>query len=218
LWYLPLDLWKPRVVRRRIGERFNHHNTCRRSLMKRAVLGLGAALAFAVTGAKAQSVVPVGKPFSFGVAGGASVPTGDFGDGVKTGYNISALVEFRGPAWPVAIRVEGQWQQFDFKAGGGASDKLLGGLANVLYYFPSKGLVKPYVTGGLGVVNVKTDLGDNCSLADCSPSATKFAYDFGAGLQFQMTGISTFIEANWQSVQTENTAARMFPIRVGIKF
>ena len=46
----------------------------------------------------------------------------------------------------------------------------------------------------------------------------KFAYDFGAGVEFRLTGMSTFVEANWQSIQTEDVALRTIPIRVGIKF
>lgn len=191
--------------------------------MKRSVFGVAIGLALVATAANAQSVVPAAKPVSFGIAGGMSMPTGDFGDMAKAGYNVSGLLQFQQPTWPVAIRVEGQFQNFDGKdAFEGANAKTIGGLANVLYYFPTKSTVRPYVTGGLGFFHVKTDGGDACSeeFGDdvCTDSANKFGYDLGAGLEFQLSGISTFIEANWQSVQTEGSATRMIPIRVGIKF
>jgi opacity protein-like surface antigen len=162
--------------------------------------------------ASAQSIVPVAKPVSFGVAGGVSVPTGDFSNGVKSGYNLSGLVEYQAPAWPVALRLEGQWQQFKFKELDNGSDKLIGGLANALYYIPSKSIVRPYITGGLGFFHITADYDGE------SESANKFAYDLGAGLQFRLTGMSTFVEANWQSVQTEGYSSGMIPIRVGVKF
>lgn len=188
--------------------------------MKRSLHGavIVGALVMAASTVGAQSMSPISKPVSFGIAGGASIPTGDLSHIVKTGYNISALVQFRGALWPVSLRVEGQWQQMDFKDNVPGSVKTIGGLANVLYYFPNKSLVKPYVTGGLGLVNFKQDLGSGCGLPDCSPSATKFAFDLGAGLEFRLTGMSTFVEADWQSIQTEGSAARTFPIRVGLRF
>lgn len=191
--------------------------------MKRSVFGVAMGLALVATAANAQSIVPAVKPVSFGISGGLSMPTGDFGDGFKSGYNISGLLQFQQPTWPVAIRVEGQYQDFSGKDGlDGASAKTIGGLANVLYYFPTKSTVRPYLTGGLGFFHIKGDAGDACSAelgADaCSSSENKFGYDLGAGLEFQLSGMSTFIEANWQSVQTEGSATRMIPIRVGIKF
>jgi opacity protein-like surface antigen len=175
--------------------------------MKRTLVGVAMGLALIAGAANAQSV----KPFSIGISGGLSAPTGDFGKGYKSGYNVSGMFEFQPPAFPVALRLEGQWQQFDAKAGSG-NFRTLGALANVVYYIPSPGIVKPYFTGGLGVINgkEKTSLG--------SGDATKFAYDLGAGVNFQLTGISTFVEANWQSIQAEGGAVRQFPIRVGVKF
>jgi len=40
----------------------------------------------------------------------------------------------------------------------------------------------------------------------------------GAGLDFQLSGMNTFIEANWQSIRAEGAAANQIPIRVGIRF
>ncbi|HEU6450058.1 MAG TPA: hypothetical protein VFT57_01465, partial [Gemmatimonadaceae bacterium] len=85
--------------------------------MKRSVFGVAMALALVATAANAQSVVPAAKPVSFGIAGGMSVPTGDFGDGFKSGYNVSGLVQFQQPTWPVALRIEAQYQDFGAKGG-----------------------------------------------------------------------------------------------------
>jgi opacity protein-like surface antigen len=192
--------------------------------MKRSVFGVAMGLALVATAANAQSMVPAVKPVSFGISAGLSMPTGDFGDGFKSGYNISGLLQFQQPTWPVAIRVEGQFQDFGGKDGlDGASAKTIGGLANLVYYVPTKSTVKPYLTGGLGFFHLKSDLGDSCSddVADedfCSSSDNKFGWDLGAGLEFQLSGMSTFVEANWQAVQTEGGATNMVPIRVGIKF
>jgi opacity protein-like surface antigen len=172
--------------------------------MKRMLVGVAAAVALMAGAANAQDV----KPFSFGISGGLSVPTGDFGKGVKSGYNASGLFEVQPAGFPVALRLEGQFQQFDAKAGNG-NLRTLGALVNAVYYIPSAGVVKPYFTGGVGMVNLKPKGFDG---------ETKFAYDLGAGLNFQLTGVTTFVEVNWQGIQTSGSAANQLPIRVGVKF
>ena len=180
--------------------------------MKRSVFGVAIGLALVATAANAQSVVPAAKPVSFGIAGGMSMPTGDFGDAFKSGYNVSGIVQFQQPTWPVALRVEAQYQDFGAKGGVDASAKTIGGLANVIYAFPTKSTVRPYVTGGLGFFHLKMDAGE------LSSSDNKFGFDMGAGLDFQLSGMNTFIEANWQSIRADGSAANQIPVRVGIRF
>jgi hypothetical protein len=47
---------------------------------------------------------------------------------------------------------------------------------------------------------------------------TKFGLNAGAGLRFQLTGFSTFIEARWHTIFTEGKNAQGVPISVGITF
>ena len=82
----------------------------------------------------------------------------------------------------------------------------------MIYAFPTKSTVRPYVTGGLGYFHLKAEEGD------LSASDNKFGFDMGAGLDFQLSGMNTFIEANWQSIRAEGAAANQIPIRVGIRF
>ena len=180
--------------------------------MKRSVFGVAMGLALVATAANAQSMVPAAKPVSFGIAGGMSMHTGDFGNAFKSGYNVSGLLQFQQPSWPVALRIEAQYQDFSAKGGVDASAKTIGGLANVIFAFPTKSTVRPYVTGGLGYFHLKMEEGD------LSGSDNKFGFDMGAGLDFQLSGMNTFIEANWQSIRAEGAAANQIPIRVGIRF
>jgi opacity protein-like surface antigen len=178
--------------------------------MKRTMFGVAVGLVLLAGSASAQSV----KPFSIGISGGLSVPAGDFGKGAKSGFNVSGMFEIKPPLFPVALRAEVQYQKFDAKVGDGGL-RTIGGLVNAVYYLPSPGIVHPYFTGGLGLFNgaaTKCPAGFTCS------SETKFGYDLGAGVQFQLTGISTFVEANWQSMLTSGSATNMFPVRVGVRF
>lgn len=180
--------------------------------MKRSVLGVAIGLALVATTANAQSIVPVAKPVNFGISGGLTMPTGQFGDFFNSGYNVSGMLQFQGPMWPVAIRVEAQYQDFGAKGGIDVNSKTIGGLANLLYYIPTSSIVRPYLTGGLGYFHVKVDGGEE------SASENDLGYDLGGGLEFRLTGMSTFVEANWQAIRMDGESLNSFPIRVGIKF
>ena len=57
-----------------------------------------AALAATVAGvAGAQGVTSMTKPFSIGVSGGASIPTGDLSNAVSTGYNVNGHITYDVP-------------------------------------------------------------------------------------------------------------------------
>lgn len=47
---------------------------------------------------------------------------------------------------------------------------------------------------------------------------TKFGLNAGAGLRFQLTGFSTFVEARWHTIFTEGKNTQVIPISVGITF
>lgn len=51
-----------------------------------------------------------------------------------------------------------------------------------------------------------------------SKTQTKFGLNAGAGLRFQLTGFSTFVEARWHTIFTEGNNTQMVPISVGITF
>jgi hypothetical protein len=53
---------------------------------------------------------------------------------------------------------------------------------------------------------------------DTENTQTKFGLNAGAGLRFQLTGFSTFIEARWHTIFTEGNNSQMVPISVGITF
>jgi opacity protein-like surface antigen len=170
------------------------------------MVGVVASLALVAATANAQSVAPE-KPFGFGVSAGLSVPTGDFGNAAKAGFNFSGLVEYRPPTMPVSFRGEGTYQQFGSKFGKG-SYKVITGLANVVYPFPASGVVTPYATGGLGLASVPAG----------SKREVKFAYNLGVGAQFQLTNVTTFAELTWLGIPVSGGALNQIPLRVGVRF
>lgn len=195
--------------------------------MKRIITGaavLGFTI-FASTGARAQAVPS--NPIQFGVMGGVSFPTSDFKDVIKTGWNAGALLNIGFATSPVALRIDGQFNQFDFKEQSGPHYRVIDGTADAVFNFGSTSMAKLYLIGGAGVYNLKiTNPGE--SLSDFNTnSVTKFGLNGGAGLKLNLPGISPFIEARYHYVflsgndfanNGANPKLQMIPISVGLTF
>ena len=173
-------------------------------LLSRAALGLAATL-FVAPALQAQA--------SFSVAAGATVPMGGTADQFKTGYNITAGIGIKPPLAPLGFRFEGMLNSMDFKTCtlcGNGSARLLAGVANLTL----SGVAMPmgYLIGGVGMYNV--------AFPDISgaPSKTKAGFNIGAGLNFPLTGFSTFAEVRFHLVTTDNESMKFVPITFGIKF
>jgi len=131
---------------------------------------------------------------------------------------------------------------------GTVKNRIIDGTLNATYSFGGLSTTRFYLIGGLGVYNMKTEIesdgqgltplsargaqrvvpGISTQIAppsrqligsgDASNSQTKFGLNAGAGLRFQLTGFSTFIEARWHTIFTKGSNAQMVPISVGITF
>ena len=179
-------------------------------MIKRLVLGVSAvalSMTFAST-AHAQA--------HFGVSAGLSMPVGTFGDVVKSGYNASALLSYSVPLSPIGVRAELGYNRFDFEGGGGNS-QILDGAVNLLISAPSASLIKPYVTGGLGVYRHKATA---TGLIGFEESKTKLGFNGGAGISFGLSGFQTQLEARYVYITKENggDATQYVPISFGILF
>lgn len=190
------------------------------------------AIVLSVSTLAAQGAVTPGieRPVSFGITGGATFPTGDFGDAAASGFNVGALLEFKPSPAPLSFRIEGEFQQFglsdDFKdlieTLGGDPDvkfRIISGTANAVYKFPvASTTVRPYLIGGVGVYNL--DLSDDETLGEEGDveSETKFGLNGGAGIELPLSGLTTFIEVRFHSIFTEDAKTNLIPVRVGIRF
>lgn len=155
---------------------------------------------------------------SIGVSGGLAIPTGDAGDGLNSGYNISAHVGFQPSSLPVGVRIEGMYNRFDFNddVGVDGHTNLLALTANAILgpRVTTPGSVRPYAIGGLGIYNAKASLERGGS----SDSETNFGLNIGAGLDLPLSGIATFVEARYHHVFSDPGSFGMIPIVVGIRF
>jgi opacity protein-like surface antigen len=182
-----------------------------------STLRVAAALAGVVFASSTLAAQAASRP-TFGVSGGLAIPTGDFADGSKSGYDISVNLGFQPATLPVGLRVEGMYDRFDLKddAGFKGHTNILALTGNaVLAAKPStEGSIRPYAIGGLGVYNLKFS---SDAFGD-SDSQTKFGLNIGAGLELPLSGITTFAEVRYHHVFTDGGSLGMVPIVVGVKF
>jgi opacity protein-like surface antigen len=179
--------------------------------MKR-VVSLFAAVAMAVvTGA---SAVEAQSPVRFGLAGGLSLPTGEDKDFFENGFHGQVMLGFGMMALPVKLRADLSYHSFDGKdntLAEGADARAIGGALNAIIGMGGIG-VKPYLSGGLGLYNTKVEaFGEDVTETD-------FGLNGGVGLEFSLTGLSTFLEVRYIHIFTEEEATQIIPITFGIMF
>jgi hypothetical protein len=183
--------------------------------MKR-VVSLLAAVSMAVV--MSASAVEAQSPIRFGLAGGLSLPQSDLGDAFESGFHGQVMLGFGMMALPVKLRADLSYHSLNVEGDGGigfSSDddlRVIGGALNAIVGMGGIG-VKPYVTGGVGFYNSK--FGDFDAEND-------FGINGGIGLEFSLTGMSTFLEVRYVKVfvDDEDTgfSFALVPITFGIMF
>jgi len=186
--------------------------------MKRALrmFGLAAALAApAALSAQASS----DRPVSFGISGGLSLPMGDLGDAVESGYTAAGHIFFKPASFnALSFRGDVSYDRWTTKVSDDANVQSLGFVANALYNVNTTGMVKPYLLGGVGAFNSKVKLDLPGGASGDSESSTDLGIQVGGGLRFQLSGFSTFLEAKYVNVFGDGDSSNWVPITFGIRF
>jgi opacity protein-like surface antigen len=182
-------------------------------------VGSGVALLVAVAAAQ-----PAQAQLAFGLAAGATTPSGSLQDRTNLGYNGLVTVQLGLPALPVQFRADLQYNSFggkDFRdafnqAQEGVDTRVIAGSVNAVFS-PLPGPIKPYAIGGVGYYDTR--------LKGSSDASRKVGYNYGAGLKFGLTGASIFVEARMHQINDAavavgggRTSARFIPITVGVMF
>lgn len=179
----------------------------RRTLTLAAVL---AALTLPMHRAAAQSIT------SFGVAAGATFPSGDFSDYTKTGYHALVTLDVHAPLMPVGLRIDGMFNELDLESSLVSSKgkaRVWAGTANVVL---NTGGLGPYLIGGLGLYHT-TFSADGFTGSD----QTKFGLNGGVGIRIPLTGFSAFAEARYHRLLGTNDSdgsVALVPLTFGIVF
>ena len=151
------------------------------------------------------------KPFSIGVAGGATQPMSDLKSGSNMGYNGTVALGINLPFIPVGLRIDGAYNQFGQKTGG-AKLHIMSATGNVVWKLPSVG-VSPYLIGGAGLYRPTVQVSG-------FPSASEnhFGWNAGAGVTLPLTVIKAFVEARYNSVSVNGATMQFVPLTFGIMF
>lgn len=169
------------------------------------VLAVGAALVLNASAAEAQAK---SGGLYFGVGAGATIPTGDAGDVLKTGWNALAQVGYEMPSG-LGLRGDFIYGQHGLDAGGDEKLKLAGGLGNVTYTFKSASKIHPYLVGSVGIMSAK--------FADESDS--DLAFGGGVGILVHTGSDSNFfLEGRYITINGDPSNTNIIPIQVGIRF
>jgi hypothetical protein len=173
----------------------------------RGVLVAGVVASIAAGGAQAQA-----RGY-FGFGAGASVPTGDFGDGYKVGWIAQVVAGITGPTGVIGGRVNGSITRHNHDTLNDNTAKLVGAMGD-LVFSPggADSKVRPYLLGGIGFQNVKLEAGQ------LENSVTELAYNFGAGITVALSKAKLFVEGRWLSVQTDPSSTNLIPISIGLRF
>ena len=182
-----------------------------------ALAGLTLTAAVAAAPAQAQNAADA-RAVRFGVQAGLSMPTGDFGDGANMGFLVGGTLDLRPAALPVYFRADLAYQRW------GLDDEAFGGLdvdgnasqislaGNVVFPFPTEGMARPYVLGGLGIY--RSTISAEFLGEEQDESETDLGFQLGGGVQFRLSGFDTYIEARYHDVAD----ASFIPIVFGLKF
>lgn len=182
-----------------------------RILRSAAVLGIVSLVA-----AGAANAQGAGRA-SFHVAGGVTLPMGDFGDSFGTGWQGLGGVTFGLGNLPFMLRVDGFYGQNNGDedvVGPDVKVKMFGGMAGAQFGFGNAASpVKPYILGQVGMVNSKVDV-PNLDL----DGNTDFAFGAGGGVGFGLGSLAAFVEGQFVSVMTEDESSNFIAARFGIRF
>jgi hypothetical protein len=167
------------------------------------------------------------RGFYIGIAGGASMPQGDFDDGYDTGFNITIPMGWQRPLSPLGVRLDLSYDNFN----GAIFDDVSGPIefddatvwsaildAKWQLAFGQPDLSTPvrrrtglYLLGGGGVhrfADFGSDAGDETALG----------LNGGAGFQWGWGMNTVFLEARYISAFTDVENANYIPVILGITF
>ena len=158
--------------------------------------------------------------------GGASVPLGNFGDGNDLGFTLGAHVLLAPSKMPaLALRGDVTYDRWKYKGLGSSvingNTSVLGVMGNVILRSSSAMTIKPYVIGGAGLLSSKgsgsVTVG-GVTLSSAGDRQSNLGVQAGGGLEFQLSGFTTFVEAKFVNAFTEGKSTHWVPVTFGIRF
>jgi opacity protein-like surface antigen len=190
---------------------------------------LALALALGAPAVAAQRLRP-----ALGVAGSRTLPVGDYhatanGEGFNAGWQGLVLAALTFPRRRFGLRLDATYGvnrangrlEADLAASLGQPaterTKLLGADLDATYAVGRAARATPYVLGGLGLYRVTVSATSGGLTAD--NSATRFAWNLGAGVSYAVGRIAAFLEARYVAVAAVSgfPQTTFFPLTLGVR-
>jgi opacity protein-like surface antigen len=188
--------------------------------MKKSITTLLALAAVATFASPVVARAQVSNPLKFTIFGGASLPSGDTSDGLKTGYTLGGALDMRVPLMPVGLRGELAYSSLDAKDTGLESAKFndLGGNVNAVFWLPSAGTpLTAYLTGGPSYSHLTFKVSD--SGVTESASENHWGFNVGGGIDFALGGLGTRLDVRYRRISLGDGANyQTIPITFGVTF
>lgn len=187
--------------------------------MTRALWGMALGTALAV----APGLAPVAgaqdtKAVSLGVSGGISLPTLDLGDVTDPGFAVAGHL-YVAPSGTKVVRFRGdatydRWGAKNVNVAGQNADWYSVGVSANVQFRPGAeedASLRPYLLVGAGVFNTK-------STASGAKMVSDFGVQGGGGLEFQLSGFTTFLEAKYVNTFVNGNDRNWVPVTFGVRF
>lgn len=165
----------------------------------------------------APALLPAQRPVSLGIAGGASIPTGDLRDGVDIGWHGLATIAVSTLMQPLGLRIDVAYNRFAFSgdAPALADEYQSTGSAtlNFTYRLPmTNSPMSPYLISGAGAYR------SVCSLASGCEATTRYGWNVGLGTKLFVLGVRSFLEVRYHRTEIGDTGVQCFTPTFGILF
>lgn len=143
---------------------------------------------------------------------GPTLPMGDFGNGVGTGFHVMGGANFELTAKPISFRTDLVYNMFkcDTSGCGDITSKVITLSGDIQYNFPTP-TNHPYLLGGVTWGHASLGGSDAPSGLD---SEKDVGFNVGGGLHFNVGGAKAFVEARYFVVGD----ADFVPITFGVRF
>jgi hypothetical protein len=157
----------------------------------------------------------------FSLAGGVSLPSGEYNTIAKTGWSAGAGLLLGSKA--LGLQIDANYGHFPLDASGAGGSFDVGqrftfGTVDVAYRFQTsaESRFRPYVLGGAGVYNSKAT-GSDADLFGAS-SPTDFGLNAGAGFDYVAGGATLFLEGRFHNIFSDPSNTQFIPLTIGVRF
>lgn len=161
--------------------------------------------------------LPGQRPVSLGLAGGASIPSGELREGVDVGWHGLATIVVSSLMHPLGLRIDVAYNRFAYSdvtpALAGEYQSTGSATLNFTYRLPmTNSPMSPYLISGLGAYR------SECSLETGCEATTRYGWNVGLGTKLYVLGFRSFLEARYHRTEIGDTDVNYFPLTFGILF